>query len=756
MRYLKMRVLTKKSGFELPYRLPNPKDDNKKNGSEDNKKHDLSKTSSESSKSDKERPDKSLEIHSADVSGSNEKHKEKSVPEKKTGDKKPKDHKKGKEKPHKDSKKPPAPVFYVLQKGSEGTEADNLKPQEESKKADLLDENNDVVNPFLSSEAKNGDAKGFEVTKGKPTAIDLNLGPHGNPQNNAKEKEQPQSNSDPTYSPSFKSTDSLTTQKESEEFKQNQPMGNKDADRSKLGDINSKKKKPPKAIALISPDQKPIVLNKSPSVDSPSFFPKTNERTADTPKSPFNNSRSNGNLEKTNESKDSKKPTGPTTPKYGLMKHPSQKSLKPSASNSRLENPQKDSSANKSKDPLNSVSNILQSQANIEEQESIRDKSHDQLNSISNVSKSEAIVEEPDSKTNDKQSTASQKKSKKPAPLKKERSNPGSQLRIPRAKGSKASNQFKIPGDSQNQSQSVDPVQRSELPESKKDLDNSKARIGDSLINNGSKSRITHDLSIDNPDNDSRVIEDSSRISSNTKKSERSRSEKDLPRKILYKLGKKSNKKLLVDSLQQDQGQESLPGAISERLQEEEEQQTQRKQETDPKVPEKLIDTIKHSPRIEEKAEEESSEDEFAGITKFTNYLKKGYFNYFTSPKVCEMQKKAKERETFRQDMHRKGKYYPIHEPCIPEEGGYQLTNRSYSPKMYQEVFGDMTDLKFFPQSSPLNHHFYHPHDYSEINEGSPDKQPKYNIRDTAVVDRTKKAGGNNFKQINKTEPAHY
>jgi len=101
--------------------------------------------------------------------------------------------------------------------------------------------------------------------------------------------------------------------------------------------------------------------------------------------------------------------------------------------------------------------------------------------------------------------------------------------------------------------------------------------------------------------------------------------------------------------------------------------------------------------------EEESNEEEdYNELKKFTNYLKKGYWNYFNSPVVVDMQERQAERKAIRSKNPKKWVYYPLHEPCFFNQTEDYSPKRSYSPKMYQNVFGDMTlDPRRMPQLSP-------------------------------------------------------
>lgn len=109
--------------------------------------------------------------------------------------------------------------------------------------------------------------------------------------------------------------------------------------------------------------------------------------------------------------------------------------------------------------------------------------------------------------------------------------------------------------------------------------------------------------------------------------------------------------------------------------------------------------------------EEDDNEDDNVDLKKYTDFLKKGHWDYFNSPVVHEMQMKQAEKEAARMNSPGRDKYYPVHVPCSQEDEEKPISLKiSYSPKMYQAVFGDMTQNLKQSQTSPQNPSDYHHH----------------------------------------------
>ena len=119
------------------------------------------------------------------------------------------------------------------------------------------------------------------------------------------------------------------------------------------------------------------------------------------------------------------------------------------------------------------------------------------------------------------------------------------------------------------------------------------------------------------------------------------------------------------------------------------------------------------------KEQDEYEEENFDELIRFRRYLKKGNWDA-SSPKYKEMAKKKAERNAvIAIDT------YPIHHPCPlnGEDDGRRI--RGYSPKMYQEVFGDMNQELLGAYRMPqTSHHHAHPHAALFRNE-APSKKPK-------------------------------
>ena len=158
------------------------------------------------------------------------------------------------------------------------------------------------------------------------------------------------------------------------------------------------------------------------------------------------------------------------------------------------------------------------------------------------------------------------------------------------------------------------------------------------------------------------------------------------------KKAKAEPKKSLDDTASQKETEISIHESIAEQPHEEEDEPVEEESKYSPEVAQEkkarfrsLFNRHDSIPKVKEEEEEEDSYDD---LKKFTNYLKKGYWNYFNSPIVIGMQQRQSAREEGRSSNPRKFVYYPIHDPCKGED---VRSSRSYSPKMYQNVFGDMT-----------------------------------------------------------------
>ena len=592
--------------------------------------------------------------------------------------------KNGKEPAQEKSKKPGATVFYLPHMATEGAETDPTRSMEESKTG--LKERKDSKNPNNIDSKKSLDAlKKDNQSPSKPKDVvgsankagtkNITLEPQGKDINlfEKDKKDISPSMSEPTNATEGKNTPHVQghSRNESDELRQTQPENKKETENGKVG--NSKPKFPRNAqIEALTHELQ--LGNKTPTLDTPKFVTVQNVKSDKSLDQPKDQSKSHLVPDKINESKDNKRSSGSATPRYGLAHSSSRRSHKGGDSNLDVS-----SSAERSK-LHDSLGNLLKPQSKIE----------DEISS----------PEEQPQKTKEVEA----KKGKRPTPvngsrqnIQKNDSNEPSKLEKSGSKDSKLRLKPKS-NKSLNPSISSAPV-----VDSKGELSSSKIQDDlQSRKDSVQKSKLHRDKSSDDAENDSRLSEGSSRRSySTSKKSDQGPSSSDKSLTLKHKGSRKGGKKLLTDDENDQLAEGDHQGSIVEASEEEEHTGRRRKSR-------QIIKIIEHPKKIVEK--DEDDDENFEDIKRFTNYLRKGYWDYNNSPLVYEMQKRQAERDAYKLEHQGKWDHYPLHEPCIPEESeedeheSHGSPHKNYSPKMYLNVFGDMTvDPRVVTQVSPFN-----------------------------------------------------